>query len=380
MERIYLDYAASTPVDKRVLDAMKPYFMDNFGNPGSIHYFGQRAMAAIDKSRETIAKILGANFREIVFTSSATEANNLVIKGSISKSKIKNPKIITSQIEHESVIETCKDLEKRGIEVVYVPVSKKGIVDLKTLEKELDERTVLVSIIMASNEIGTIQPIKEITDIIKNFKKEKKYPLFHTDAVQAMQFMNLDVMDFGIDAMTLSSQKIYGPKGAACLYLRNKEMFSGETTGGIQEFNLRAGTENVPAIVGFAKAAEIIEKNKEAESKRIEALRNYFWTKLKLAKPNLVLNGDIKKRLPNNLNIYFPKNYSEDLLIQLDMAGVCVSLGSACAGRTEEPSYIVQALGFGKDRAKRSLRITLGRPTKKNQVDKAVKQIINLMK
>ncbi len=384
MERIYLDYAASTPVDPRVLKAMEPYFSKNFGNPSSLHFFGQGAIAAVDKGRETIARILGAHFREIIFVSSATEANNLALRGVIGNSKIENPEIITSVIEHESVLDTCRDLAKRGTLIHYLPVSGQGFLDLEKLKEVLSDKTVLVSIIYVSNEIGVVEPISEIGKIIKEFRLKKKsdYPLFHTDAAQATQFLNIKVDDLGVDLMTLSSQKIYGPKGMACLYLReakNKELILPFITGGGQEFGLRSGTENVPAIVGFAKAAELIEENKAQEEGRIKALRDYFWGELRKAKPELELNGDPDKRLANNLNIYFPGHDTEELIVKLDLEGLAVSAGSACAGRNPEPSYVVSSLGLGEDRAASSLRITLGRPTTKREIDKALEMIIKIL-
>ncbi len=380
MERIYLDYAASTPVDPEVERAMRPYLGKRFGNPGSIHSFGQEAMAAVDKARETFAKILNAKFREIIFVSSATEGNNLAIRGTIKKSGIQDPRIITSQIEHESVIETCRDLKKDGAEVIELPVSKDGFVDLDKLKVALNARTVLVSIIYASNEIGVIEPIREIAEIIADFKKKNscQYPLFHTDAAQAFQFLEMDVKSLGVDLMTVSSQKIYGPKGASLLYARENTIVP-IITGGIQEFGLRAGTENVPAIVGFETAALLVQKNKTSEAKRIGKLRDYFWKELKKKKPELRVNGDMHNRLVNNINVYFPKDKAEDLIIKFDLAGIAVSHGSACAGRKSEPSHAVLALGFGKERAERSLRLTLGTPTTKRQIDKAAKRIINLV-
>ncbi len=381
MDKIYLDYAAATPVDHRVLEAMVPYFYERFGNPGSLHSFGQEALSAIDKSRDKLAKTLGVNFRDIIFTSSATEANNLAIRGVVKKSGLENPRIITSVIEHESVLDTCRELEEEGVEVVYLPVSREGFVNLSDFSKWLNKDTALVSVIYASNEIGTIQPIREIGERIKKLRDANggSYPLFHTDAVQVVQFLDVKPNDLMVDLMTLSSQKIYGPKGAALLYAREKDFLSPEITGGGQEFGLRSGTENVPAIVGFAKAAELIELDKEKEARRIEELRDYFWKTLKENKPEVELNGSLEKRLPNNLNIYFPGHEAEELIIKLDLAGVAVSSGSACSSRNPEPSYVVSSLGLGESRASQSLRITLGRPVTKEEIDKSLKQIINVL-
>ena len=398
MKRIYLDYAATTPVDPAVLRAMEPYFSEKFGNPGSLHSFGQEAIAAVDRSRETIAKFIGAEFREVIFTGSATEANNLVLRGIIKNAqrKIARPRIIVSAIEHESILETAHDLERNGVEIVYLPVDKNGIVDLKKLKASLNEQTVLVSVMYANNEIGTIQPIVEIAKIIGEFKTEsaglkpklasKKniaYPLFHTDAAQAFQFLDCDVRELGVDLMTLSSHKIYGPKGAAALYIRGNSgkaqdnILNALTTGGGQEFGLRPGTENVPAIVGFAKAAELAVTMREKELKRIEKLRDQLLRGIKKIYPKAVLNGATNKReaLPNILNIYFPGRASQDLLTRFDLAGLAVSSGSACRSRAFESSYVIEAIGHSKECARSSIRFSLGRPTLKGEIDEALKII-----
>ncbi|MDP2598477.1 MAG: cysteine desulfurase family protein [Candidatus Liptonbacteria bacterium] len=305
MEKIYLDYAASTPVDPRVFEAMRPYFTEKFGNPGSLHSFGQEAIAAVDKSRETIAKALGADFREVIFTGSATEANNLALRGVIKRfeyriSNIEYPRIIISAIEHESVLETARDLEREGIEVVYLPVDRRGVVDLEKLKEALNERTVLVSIMHANNEIGTAQPLFEIHRIIEDFKKRNSSipqflncPLLHSDCAQAFQFLDCDVDALGVDLMTLSAHKIYGPKGIGALYVRQGkeknvklpdsrfQILDSIATGGGQEFGLRSGTENVPLIVGFAKAVELAIAVREKEARRIGDLRDRFWAELK---------------------------------------------------------------------------------------------------
>ncbi len=396
--RIYLDYAASTPVDQDVVEAMKPYFTENFGNPSSTHYFGQKAQAAVDGARETIAGAIGAKFSEVIFTGSATEANNLVLRGAIKAYQRKSvgisinqrPKIIISAIEHESVLDTARDLEMDGVEVIYLPVCKEGFVDIESLKRRLTKNTVLVSIIYASNEIGAIQPINAIGKIIKDFRGNNIYPIFHTDAVQAFQFLDCDVNRLGVDSMALSSQKIYGPKGAGALYIRGLETKEANKltklqpiiTGGGQEYGLRSGTENVPAIVGFGKAVELIQKNKNKEAKRIKGLRDYFWSKLHAAKPELELNGPSVSsplRLPNNLSIYFPGANSQDLLIKFDLNGVSLSAGSACLARSAKASRVIEALNLGEDRARSSLRVSFGRPTAKGQVDTALRRIVNLL-
>lgn len=376
MKSIYLDYAASTPVDPLVLKSMKPYFSEKFGNAGSIHSFGQESMAALDKSRGTIAKSIGANFNEIIFTSSATEANNLALRN-----VNKGSRIIVSSIEHESVLETVKDLESQGVEVVYIPVNGSGIIDLAKLKKAINERTELVSIMYANNEVGAIQPIAEIAKVIRQYKdKNGQGPKLHTDAVQAFQYLDCSVNNIHVDMMTLSSHKIYGPKGAGALYVRDLDSLETKDyrlktilTGGGQEFGFRSSTENIPAIVGFAKAAEIAQGIREKESERVSALRDYLWKNIKRIYPRAQINGSIKERLPNNLNIYLPGMRSEDLIIKLDLQGVAVSSGSACEARSLEPSYVIEALGLSRKRAMASIRITLGRLTTKSELNQFAK-------
>ncbi|MCX6702339.1 MAG: cysteine desulfurase family protein [Candidatus Wolfebacteria bacterium] len=473
MKKIYFDYAATTPVDPAVFVAMKPYFSDKFGNAGSLHSFGQEAMAALDDSREKIAKAINTDFREVIFTGSATEANNLALRGvlgavrncfqktpSISparKSRLDRsaslsshssepcplslrdtfsnnflpPKVVVSSIEHESILETCRDLEKDGVEVIYLPVDKNGLVQLTALRENLDERTILVSVMYANNEIGTIQPIAEISEIIKKFREELRiknnelsdnsqftihnslFPLLHTDAVQAFQYLDFDVKKLGVDLMTLSAHKIYGPKGVGALYINSKlqnpnnkqiqntnnqnsknwnlgfsawnlPSVSPLAVGGGQEYGLRSGTENIPGIAGFAKAVEIIDKDREREKDRIEGLRNYFWSELKKIFPKIQLNTPIginqqyqheSASLPNNLNIYFPGHKAEDLLIKFDLAGIAVSAGSACSARGVEPSHVLKACGIPLERIKSSLRITLGKPTTKAEIKEAIRRI-----
>ena len=418
---------------------MQPYFSSAFGNPGSLHSFGQEAIAALDRGRETIAAALGADFREIIFTGSATEANNLALRGVIRGYRCEvlglKPKIIVSSIEHESILETAEDLKKEGVEVVYLPVQEQGLVDLRKLESFLDERTVLVSIMYANNEIGTIEPIAEIGNLIKAYKRKRDasstrfarssgelalssplgrrllakarkktadqaqaaagvsetpfsriFPLFHTDASQAFQFLDCNVKKLGVDLMTISAHKIYGPKGVGALYIRelkpNTYNLKPIITGGGQEFGIRSGTESVPLIVGFAKAAELIQKNKEIEARRLGELSEYFLRGLKKIYQKIELNGPKEKgeRLPNILNIYFPDYEAEDLATKFDLRGLAVSAGSACRARSAEPSYVLQALGFMKGRIRKSLRISFGRPTTKSEIDRGLGVIKIILK
>jgi cysteine desulfurase len=410
MNKIYLDYAATAPVDPLVEKAMRPYFSEKFGNPSSLHSFGQEALAAVSESREKIAKSIGAEFREIIFTGSATEANNLALRGVVKKAmrneygfalsnekktnknsklitqnSLLIPRVIISPIEHDSIIKTCEDLEMDGVEVTYLPVSRDGIIDLAKLKKTLNRQTILISVMYANNETGVIQPIAEILKIIKNFRKTNNslFPLFHTDAVQAFQFLDCDVGELGIDLMTLSAHKIYGPKGVGALFVKKSLLASGHwlkslITGGDQEFGLRSGTENVAGIVGFSKAVELVVKNREKEIKRIEGLVNCFWKEIKKIYPAARINGPeigAKNKLPNILNIYFPGHSTEDLLIKLDLAGAAVSSGSACSARALNLSHVLKACGFPDKRIKSSLRFSFGRFTTIVEIKEALKRV-----
>lgn len=386
MKRIYLDYAATTPVAPEVMVAMRPYFSAKFGNAGSLHAFGQGASRAVFLAREQVAQALGCRYKEIIFTGSATEANNLALRGVVRGLRGMDyrgpgkPRIIVSAIEHGSVLETARDLEREGVDVVYIPVNREGIVDVAAIRAALDERTILVSVQYANNEIGTIQPIREIAHIVHDFNKQI---LFHTDAVQAFQYLSCGVDDLGCDLLTLSAHKIYGPKGIGLLYVREQVIgnrLHGIITGGHQEFGLRAGTENTPYIVGSAKAIGLVEVTREREAKRVHKLRDYFWTKLRAIVPSAELNGSLGVRIPNNLNVYFPGRMTSDFLIALDVAGVAASPGSACQAHVAEESYVVKALGYSSDRASQSVRFTFGRGTTREDLDTALRVIKNIFK
>jgi len=401
MKSIYLDYAATTPVDPRVVKAMAPYFSEQFGNPGSLHSYGQKASGAVFMARQAVAVAIGADYPEVIFTASATEANNLALRGSLrAHQRITNqntnqrikPRIIISAIEHESILKTAKDLERDGTEVVIIPVSKEGIIDLKKLKAALNEKTALVSVMMANNETGVIQPIREIAKIIRDFKATRPlvqsisglatYPLLHTDAAQAFNYLSCDVNELGVDLMTLSAQKIYGPKGVGMLYVRsnvkgNNRFYpiDSHTTGGGQEQGLRSGTENVSGIVGFAKAVEIAEILRDEETKRLTQLSVQLWRGIKKIFPKAVLNGpqlsNVTRslRLPNNINIFLPGKSAEEVIVALDLQGIAISSGSACTARSPEPSHVLLAMGASKEVAKNSIRITLGRQTMKADLD-----------
>jgi cysteine desulfurase len=394
---IYLDYAATTPVDQRVVQAMQPYFSEEFGNPGSLHQFGQRASAAVFQARQTVAQVVGAHYSEIVFTGSATEANNLVLGGVMRryvreqlkmKAKHPMPRIIISAIEHESVLKTAQDLARDGADVVIIPVSKEGVVDVKKLKAALNEQTALVSVMLANNETGVIQPIATIAKIVREFRGEGRWPLVHTDAVQAFQYVDCNVSVLGVDMLTLSAHKIYGPKGVGALYIKNAQLSSKRPlkdvdtypidpliVGGGQEMGLRSGTENVAYIVGFAKAVALAVLAREKEAKRIAELRNALLAGLRTFYPKLQVNGSMKERLPNNINIYMPGVSAEEFLVRLDLAGVALSSGSACAARSLEASHVLLAMGYTAERAKNSLRFTLGRQTTRQEIASVLKLI-----
>ncbi len=395
MKSFYMDYAAATPVDPRVFGAMRPYFDMKFGNPGSLHARGAEALAALDSARETVAHAIGEDFRNVVFTASATEANNLALRGVVrgykdlgSGSRKKNsltpnphtltPRIVVSAVEHDSVLETARDMEHAGeAEVVIIPVDKKGAVDLKKLEGALDERTALVSVMYVNNELGTVQPIAEIAEIVRRHKSPVNgYPLFHTDAAQAFLYYPCNLKELGVDLMTLSSQKIYGPKGAGALILGNRVQGLGSRkesslipshyalapilTGGGQEFNLRAGTENVPAIVGLGIAAGLAEKERSKNFTRTEKVRDVFVSELKRMIPGAEENA--RGDAPHIANIAFPEGISaEDLLVLFDRADIAASPGAACSARALTLSHVLRAIGISDERITRSIRFSFGR-------------------
>lgn len=373
MSKVYFDFASTTPLRKEVVEVMLPYFSENFGNPSSLHFFGQQALKAVDESREKIKNIIEAEFlREIIFTSSATESNNLAIKGLVFYhyffKKIK-PHIITSSIEHPSVLEVLTDLEEMGIcEVSYLKPERNSLIEASKIKAEIKENTILVTIHYVNSELGTIQPIREIAEIIKNLNKNRKFNVyFHTDAAQA-GFENLNVKELGIDLMTLSSHKIYGPKGIALLYIKSGVPLMRLVSGSEQEYGLRAGTESVPLIVGFAKAMELINFEKEKINNKLNELRSYFISRIKNFKDKIFLNTIPEISSPKILNLYFPTRLSQELLIYLDQNGIAVSAGTACKSRANEPSYIVSDV-YGYERSRRSLRFSFGLTTNQKEID-----------
>lgn len=370
MNRIYLDHAATTPVKPEVLDAMMPYFTQSFGNPSSIYQVAQINKKAIDDARETIAKHLGANTNEIFFTSGGTEADNWAIKGIVEANKNKGNHIITTKIEHHAVLHTCEYLEKQGFEVTYLDVNEEGVIDLEALKAAIKDTTILISIMYANNEVGTIMPIKEIGAIAKEHGIA-----FHTDAVQAIGQVRIDVKEQNIDALSLSGHKIYGPKGIGVLYIRRGLRITNLIHGGAQERGRRAGTENVPAIVGIAKAMELAYTDFEAKNERIKDLRDKLMNGILESIPYSKLNGSSTNRLVNNVNIGFEFVEGESLLLLLDMNGIAASSGSACTSGSLDPSHVLLALGLPHEKAHGSLRLTLGEGTTEQEVDYVLEKL-----
>jgi len=369
-KRYYFDYAATTPVDKRVLEAMMLYFSDNYGNPSSIHSFGEEANEAVEKARELIAGYIAALQTEIYFTSSATESNNWALKGIASANKKKGNRVIISSIEHHCVLNTAKWLSQKGFDVVEAKVNSEGFVDPKELKKLINPQTILVSIMHSNNEIGIIEPISEIGKICK-----EKGIYFHTDAAQSYGKMPLDVNELNVDLLTASSHKIYGPKGVAILYVRKGVVIDPLLHGGGQERDKRSSTLNVPGIVGFGKATELCEREMEKEGKRQTALRDEIIDFALKNIPNTHLNGPKDSRLCNNINLRFDFIEGESLLMYLDSRGIAVSTSSACSSPKLEPSHVLIACGIPKEAAHGSIRISIGRFTTKKDVEYFLKTL-----
>jgi cysteine desulfurase len=364
---IYMDNHATTPVDPRVIEAMLPYFTGKFGNAASrSHVFGWTAEEAVTRARETIGKLVGAtNPKEIIFTSGATESDNLAIKGVAEFYREKGNHIITSVIEHKAVLDTCKRLEKQGYEVTYLKVDKDGLVDPDDVARAITDRTILVSIMLANNEVGTVQPVAEIGRITRS-----KGVLFHTDAVQGVGKVPFDVEKMHVDLASVTAHKMYGPKGIGCLYVRRSKprvRLTAQMDGGGHEFGMRSGTLNVPGIVGFARAAEILIQEGAAEAQRILGLRERLRTRLQKELDELRLNGSPERRLPGNLNISF--SFVEGEALMMAIKDVAVSSGSACTSASLEPSYVLHAMGVGDDLAHSSIRFGIGRFNTEEEID-----------
>jgi cysteine desulfurase len=374
---IYMDNHATTPVDPRVFEAMKPYFLEIFGNSASRnHSFGWEAEEAVEKSRKQIADLVGANAKEIVFTSGATESNNLAIKGVAQMYAEKGNHIITAATEHKAVLDTCKHLEKDGIRVTYLPVQTNGLVDLDQLKNAITDKTILISIMYANNEIGVLQPIAEIGKLAKS-----KGVLLHTDATQAVGKVPVNVLKDNIDLASLSGHKMYGPKGVGALYVRRKSprvQITAQMDGGGHERGMRSGTLNVPGIVGLGEACALCNADMPAESKRMAYLRDKLRGKLEKELDEVYINGTMEHRLPNNLNISFAYVEGESLLMGIN--DIAVSSGSACTSATLEPSYVLKALGAGDDLAHSSIRFGLGRFNTEEEVDYVADKVIDVVK
>lgn len=360
---IYLDYAATTPTHPEVVQAMLPYFTEVFGNPSSIHYFGQEAKAAIEEMRNKIGQFIGAKSEEVVFTSGGTEANNFALKGVAYANEGKGKHIITSSVEHHSVIEPCQFLEKRGFRVTYLPVDEHGMVRPEDVAKAIADDTILISIMHANNEVGTIEPIREIAEIASD-----KGVYLHSDAVQTVGHIPVNVNGLGVDLLSMSAHKLYGPKGVGALYIRRGTKISAFLHGGEQEQRRRASTENVPGIVGFGKAIEIVRDELAEEIKRLSALRDKLIRGLRERIAKVRLNGHPELRLPNNISVSIDFVEGESLLLNLDLAGIAASSGSACSSSSLEPSHVLLALGLPPEQARCSLRFTLGRETTEEDI------------
>jgi len=374
---IYMDNHATSPMDPRVLEAMLPYYSQKFGNAASRnHSFGWEAEQAVENAREQIAKLIGASAREIVFTSGATESDNLAIKGIAEMYRERGNHIITQVTEHKAILDTCKHLEKYGYRVTYLPVKSDGLIDIEDLRRAIDDKTILVSIMIANNEIGVIQPVEEIGKLC-----HEKGVIFHTDGVQALGKIPVDVNKMNIDVMSLTAHKLYGPKGVGALYVRRRNprvQISAQIDGGGHERGMRSGTLNVPSIVGFGKACEIAGQEMAAEAAHLTAMRDHLRKKLESALDYVEVNGSWEHRLPGNLNMSFVYVEGESLLMGIN--DVAVSSGSACTSATLEPSYVLKALGLGDDVAHSSIRFGLGRFNTQAEVDYVADKVIGIVK
>lgn len=377
-DHIYLDNAASTPVADEVIAEMLPYMKQQYGNPSSIHRFGRETTRAIQLARKRVAEMIGASPREITFTSGGTEADNLALKGTAIHTRSREPeknRIITSNIEHDAVLEPCKDLESRGFVITYLPVTGEGLVRPSDLKNALGKDVALVSIMHANNEVGTIQPIKELAGIA-----HQAGALFHTDAVQAAGKIPLSVKDLGVDMMSMSSHKINGPKGVGALYIRSGLKIAPIIHGGGQESELRSGTENVPGIVGFGKACELAAKRLSQYQTHVSELRDYLIERVSKEIPHSRLNGSRTSRIPNNAHFTFFGVNGEDLIIKLDENGVAASTGSACSVKKQKPSHVLKAMGFSYEEITGSLRLSLGMHNTREEIDRTVSVLSSVVK
>jgi cysteine desulfurase len=370
LRRVYLDHSATTPVDGRVVEAMLPYLTAKFGNASSVHFFGQEARAAVDRARREVAALCGARPNEVVFLSGGTEANNLAIRGLAEAAESVGRHIITSQIEHSSVRGICDAMEKKGWEITRLPVYEDGIVRVEDVREALRPDTVLITVMLANNEIGTVQPIEEISELVREQRaRGNRHLWFHTDAVQAAGRMSLDVEKLGCDLLSLSAHKLYAPKGVGALFVRRGVRLVTQNVGGHQERERRAGTESVAGIVAFGAAARLAQEEMDERTKHVRGVRDYFEAGVAERVEDIVFNGNPEKRLPHLSNISFRFIEGEGLLINLDLQGVAVSTGSACSSGSLEPSPVIQAIGRNDELARGSIRFSFGKDNSKEDVD-----------
>ena len=370
MNTYYFDNAATTKVKEEVLDTMLPYFKEDYGNPSAVYALARNSKKAIENAREQVANLIGANKQEIYFTGSGSEADNLALKGIAFCKKYKGNHIITSKIEHPAILDTCKFLENEGFEITYLNVDNNGFVSLEDLTHSITDKTILISIMFANNEIGTIEPIEDIGKIAHS-----NGILFHTDAVQAAGNIEIDVKNLNVDMLSISSHKIYGPKGVGALYVSKDVDFEKIINGGHQEKNKRAGTENVAGIVGFGKAAKLAKENLEKHILEIKKLREYYIDEVLRKIPNIRINGAKNARLPGNSNISFLGINANDLLLELDNVGICASSGSACSSKDPNPSHVLIALGLNKEEIEGALRVTFGEYNTIKEIDYLIEQL-----
>lgn len=375
MRQVYLDYSATTPVKKEVVDEMLPYFSEKFGNPSSLYDLGQEAAAGVAKARGRVAHLIGADPSEVFFTSCGSEADNWTFFGVTDAQSAKGKHVITSEIEHHAILHSGEYLAKRGVDVTYLPVDHEGRVHPEDLEKAIRPDTVLVSIMLVNNEVGTVQPIKELAAVA-----HKHGITFHSDAVQGLGNVPIDVNDMGVDLMSFSSHKIYGPKGVGALYIRKGTKISNYLHGGAQESSRRAGTENTAGIVGFGKAAELADQNLDEHIKKVSGLRDYFIEQVKKNIPDVIVNGTMEGRHPGNANITFKYIEGESILILLNEKGISISTGSACSSKSLAPSHVLTALGIPVELIHGSIRFTVGDFTTKEDLDYTIECLTEIVK
>ncbi|MQF48960.1 aminotransferase class V-fold PLP-dependent enzyme [SAR202 cluster bacterium AC-647-N09_OGT_505m] len=377
---IYMDYAATTPVRPEVMEAMFPYFSEKFGNASSLYTLAQESRMAIDEARESVARVLGSRASEVIFTSGGSESDNAALKGAAFAQRGSGNHIITTSIEHHAVLHTCQFLEDFGFEITYLSVDKDGLVDQDKVLRAMTDRTILISIMLANNEIGTVQSVAEMTRMVKKVAKDRGQTIvIHTDAVQAAGYLDIDVNSLGVDMLSLSAHKIYGPKGVGVLYVRRGTPFMAQQSGGAQERQRRAGTENLPGIVGTAVALRLAAEERISSSEHCLRLRNRLVEGIQNRIEKVRLNGHLSLRLPNNVNFSFEGVEGEPILLGLDFAGIAASSGSACTSGSLEPSHVLLALGLSADMAHGSLRLTLGKDNTDEDVDYLLKVLPNLV-